>query len=654
MSFFLQKTGRGRKNFIRLVPTSTNIAVCSRLPRSAAEIGALVGASNAANWFWGGKDTGNGYFSSGALGTKYITESGLISSSDKVNLCDGNRDSANTRIYSSKEFNNDESFAVIVFYKIVHYSGVDPTSYINMSNGGDATFVVYPVHGTSLFTAWIRSPEVMTSAGSDAYSISGNLDFIMYGWDNRTKKGYSIASGALSQSASTVSGPWGNAGKIYIDINSICWCVASLATFVGSDAEIVRDNAVSINASLKLLLKGNGKLTSSCSRVFHRTSTLNYDISRSNCVYANNDGLPIHAALTNLMVNSRNMAGWTLTNVTKTDWKSIASDGMRTLTALNETTANDEHKATIAVTPAATGRHWLEFTSRMSTIGAISVVIDNGTDLSQVNFDSSGVVTNYNANTSGVVIETLGSLLYRVKVPFDVTVLDECTITARGLYLNDETWEDTYAGVATRVAYLGEWSLVASQNPPLVIPISIGAASTAIVPIVDWVDVEALRRLEDAKMETRLRVSVDTWLEQDYCLWTWRKDANNAVEVWLRYTGTSDGLFQFGIGINVIVAGSAAETTMDTGTLVLDSTSGLTYVRDLSVSVSIDSAGVCKWFIRGEPVDTGIPTYETDNYQSGEETIASYTAPVVTSVRLGSSAAGTGQAPMTIKEVLAW
>jgi hypothetical protein len=58
--------------------------------------------------------------------------------------------------------------------------------------------------------------------------------------------------------------------------------------------------------------------------------------------------------------------------------------------------------------------------------------------------------------------------------------------------------------------------------------------------------------------------------------------------------------------------------------------------------------------VRGEPLDTGIPIYETENKQVGEQTLDSFVAVVPTSLRLGCGADGTGQQNMTIKEILAW
>jgi hypothetical protein len=653
VSFFLHKTGRGRQRVVKIVPSATNISVCSRLPRSGDEIAAIAVSGGSVDWFWSGVNTGKGYWADYLTSVKTITTSGLVSYGFQCDIVDAYKNALPATIFSNMTFSSNVSFAIAIFLRIAERSSDDFSSVFRANPAGAPMLQTYSYGVSGRYYAYLLTPEQASSLASELYSKGGALGLVLFGWDSRTRKAWTTLGGNVNYGVDMVTGNWGSSGALYNTRAGGGCSVIQAAKFSGATAESIRDNISTFRTNLLALFGGNGGLTSSCSSIFHRTTSTTYDVSNANLPYANDDGLPIHSALTNLMLNSRGMADWTLDGVTKEDWKSLASDGIRGLTGVYETIADDEHKATIAVTALATGRHWFEFTCRMSSIAAISIEISNGTDASYVSFDPAGNDTDYVVRTAETQFETLGYRLFRVKLPVDVTSLDAFTITARALAFDGSAWVDTYVGVVNRVAYLGDWSFVASVGKPLVIPISIGAASTAIVPIVDWVDAKALNRLKDAKMETRIRVAVDKWLTQDYCLWTWRKDANNAVEVWIRYTGTSDSRQTYTLKINVIIAGSATETALNTGIWVLDSSVGV-YLRDLSLSVSIDSLGVCKWWVRGEPVDAGVPIFEDSNFQAGEQTIGSYTAPVVTSVRLGSSAAGTGQQPMTIKEVLAW
>jgi hypothetical protein len=596
VSFFLHKTGRGRQRVVKIVPSATNISVCSRLPRSGDEIAAIAVSGGSVDWFWSGVNTGKGYWADYLTSVKTITTSGLVSYGFQCDIVDAYKNALPATIFSNMTFSSNVSFAIAIFLRIAERSSDDFSSVFRANPAGAPMLQTYSYGVSGRYYAYLLTPEQASSLASELYSKGGALGLVLFGWDSRTRKAWTTLGGNVNYGVDMVTGNWGSSGALYNTRAGGGCSVIQAAKFSGATAESIRDNISTFRTNLLALFGGNGGLTSSCSSIFHRTTSTTYDVSNANLPYANDDGLPIHSALTNLMLNSRGMADWTLDGVTKEDWKSLASDGIRGLTGVYETIADDEHKATIAVTALATGRHWFEFTCRMSSIAAISIEISNGTDASYVSFDPAGNDTDYVVRTAETQFETLGYRLFRV---------------------------------------------------------SIGAASTAIVPIVDWVDAKALNRLKDAKMETRIRVAVDKWLTQDYCLWTWRKDANNAVEVWIRYTGTSDSRQTYTLKINVIIAGSATETALNTGIWVLDSSVGV-YLRDLSLSVSIDSLGVCKWWVRGEPVDAGVPIFEDSNFQAGEQTIGSYTAPVVTSVRLGSSAAGTGQQPMTIKEVLAW
>ena len=95
----------------------------------------------------------------------------------------------------------------------------------------------------------------------------------------------------------------------------------------------------------------------------------------------------------------------------------------------------------------------------------------------------------------------------------------------------------------------------------------------------------------------------------------------------------------------------STETALTSGEWVLQSSSSR--VEQLRLSVSIDSSGLAKWWARSEAGDE-IQLYETDIYTSGADQLSGYTAPVPTSIRLGSDCDGVGQQAMTIMEVSVW
>ena len=654
MSFFLQKSGRGRKQTVSARPNSLHPSISSRLPRNIEEIGYLLGGSLPAQWWWSGTDTNYGYFSGIAGATKYVSESGFISSCAKTNIVDGNKATLPAVIVPNITFSGNESFAIVMVVKIGENSGEDFGITARYDASASTLFQCYTSGSGSRFYLYAKTPDGgVSNIASDAYLKNCGLSLMFFGWDKRVRKFWTMLNGSMSLSPDQGVVNFTSSSEMYISRPGGAYSVVCLAKFSGESAESLRDVGASMRTKLIALIPGNGNFTSSCSSVFHQATSGNYNVSWQNTPYSNSDGLLIHPAIVNLFSDFRGMTGWTPSELTAKNWDGIAADGMRTLASIKETTADAEHKTTISFSPLATGRHWFEFTARMETIAGLSLEISNGTDASYVSFDASGNDTDYVVRTPGTVFDTLSTGLYRIKLPLDITTLDAFTITARTISFVANAWVDSYVGVATKTAYLGDWSMTLSKNPPQINAISIGSASTAIAPIVDWVDSGALKRLKADKLSTRVRVSVYKWLETDYCVWTWRKDQNNAVEVWLRYIATVDNRQQYTLKLNVIVAGTATETALNTGIWVLDSTVG-DYVRDLSVSISINSLGAVKWWVRGEPVDSAIPIFEDPNYQSGEQTLNSYTAPVVTSVRLGASAAGTGQQPMTVKEVIVW
>lgn len=482
----------------------------------------------------------------------------------------------------------------------------------------------------------------------------------VFGWDNRTKKVFGAYNGLKTEGASNVS----------IDISLFvtmrdyflntdgCACLYSYASWNGESAEFIADNIVAIRNSVDALCVINEKHTVSSSV----SATLD-TVYNANSMAVNGDGLIIAPAMTNLITNSNSKAIWTAVNTALSNYLSVDSHGIRSLFRIAETAVDDEQKITLAVTPAATGVHWLQCTIRHASISAAAIKIDNGTDSAELSFDLMGAETDYASIPDADCVEVLDYRLFRINLPIDLTVTDACTITLRGLRFDDDlqTYVDSYLGVATREMFAGQWSLVRSEKAPLYVPVSLGTSATAIAPIVDWTDPKALNRLKNGRLSCKMRFQVPIWPTADVPLWSWRKDANNAVEVWLVYLGTTDFRLQFGLSLVVTQAGTAETVELDIGgPFCLEKTNDETWgQRDLTVSVVIDSAGLVKWVVRPEP-DGEINGYEIANKQVGEQLIAfagplaTYAAPVPTSIRLGSSVAGTGQQPMTIVEVSTW
>lgn len=627
-----------------------------RLPRSAQELSSLLGLVDPAEWFWAGVDSNKGLFAGGAGGTKTITKSGFVSNSDFLDVIDTSLSTLPNEITSDKALLSSTSFCVVTFMHVSSPSGQATSGLLRTKTAGFPYCQCYPYGATDQYLHYtLTADQPNGSAIGNAFSKAGSIGVSFWGWDARIRKAWSVSNGALTLGNDSVSSAWALGSFFKLQRYGYCMAVDLIGFYSGSNAENLKDNAVARNATLLSLMNANGKITSSSSRVFHRTSSVGYNISNVNFPLANDTGLIVTKAIQNLMPDFNGMAGWTKSAVTATDWVEIGASGLRVLSNVNETAADAEHNATIAWTPLATGRHWFECTCRMSAVAGASLEITNGTDASYVSFDLAGAITDYVAKTDGAEVRTIGYRLYRIKLPLDVTVTDECSIILRCLALSGSTWVDSYLGLATRVMSFGEWSFCLGDECPLAVPISIGSAATAIATIEDWVDPIALLRMSSGLLRTTVRVEIEKWAKTDYCLWTWRKDANNAIEVWVRYTGTQDGRQKYCLKINIITAGTATETALDTGDWVLDSDISVGYyVRDFKVSVRIDSAGLCKWWVRGEPLDTGIPIYETENKQTGEQTLDSFVAVVPTSLRLGSAADGTGQQNMTIKEILAW
>lgn len=627
-----------------------------RLPRSAQELSSLLGLSDPAEWFWGGVDTNKGLFAGGAGGTKTITPSGFVSNSDFLNIIDTSLSTFPNEITADKALLSSTSFCIVTFMHISSPSGEATTGVFRTKASGFPYCQCYPYGTTDQYLHYALTAEQPNgSAIGNTFSKAGSIGVSFWGWDARIRKSWSVSNGALTLGSDSVSSAWASGSFFVLRNYAYCMSIDLAGFYSGANAEKLKDNAVARNATLLSLLAANGKITSSSSGVFYRTSATAYNVSNANFPLANETGLIVTKSIQNLMTNFYGMAGWSKSAVTATDWADISASGLRTLSKVYETAANSEHNATIAWTPTATGRHWFECTGRMSSVAGASLEITNGTDASYVSFDLAGTITDYVVKTDGAEVETIGYRLYRIKVPLDVTTLDECSVILRCLALSGETWIDSYTGVVTRYMSFGEWSFCLGEECPLAVPISIGSAATAIATIEDWVDPIALLRMKSGLLRASVRVAVEKWAEDDYCLWTWRQDANNAIEVWIRYTGTTDNRRCYTLKVNVITAGSATESDLDTGTWVLDSAENIgDHVRDLKVSVRIDSAGLCRWWVRGEPLDTGIPIYETENKQTGEQTLDSFVGVVPTSLRLGCNAGGTDQQNMTISEVSVW
>lgn len=644
MAFFTQRTGRGRQKTITARLSAAQSPF--NLPRGGSDIGGLLGVGEP-SWSWINAQTGKGVIGT----TSDVRQVGFLSRIGNISAVQCNA----ANLSSDLSFESGVSLCYVVICRCVGNATDGTNGSFGVGSGNPRLNLIPYLDGFVLQTLTPDSASTVTAKVLNG-NIAGSLCAVLVGWDARTRKPFGAKLTGVEYGNDTVSSAWASVSSALLNLSATGSIeILQAHIFRSVDAESLADKLVSSNAILNLLVKNVFKGVVSSSAVIV-TGIKSY-VTNADDMPASESGLVIHSAITNLFAHSYKMNAWTGSGLSLTEWKSFDTCALRTLSRLAETAVDDEHKITLAVTPAATGRHWLECTVRHASISAAAISIDNGTDSAAISFDIMGAETGYASIYSEASVEVLDYRLFRVKMPIDLSSTDPCTITLRGLRYDDteEQWVDSYLGVATRELFAGQWSFCVSELAPLALPVSLGTASTAIAPIIDWTDSKALNRLKNGRLTARLRVLVAAWLAEDYVLWTWRKDANNAVEVWVRYKATQDNRLLYWLELVSIAAGTSTVIELDTGDWVLESPLGDEYrCREMTVSVVIDSAGVVRWWARPEPVDGAIPGYEIPNKQTGKQTIAGFTAFVPTSIRLGSSAAGTGQQPMTIKEVSTW
>lgn len=636
------------------------------LPRSGNELASLLKCSSF-SFFWGGKNTSHGYWKSGTYGVPVITQSGDVSFGDVVNVLGCYNSSGSIwGANSSCLIESDKSFAFVIFVRSVSDATISSAGIIQQYSGSLPLFATQPYNLSSYWLWYTNTPELTGQLACEDFSNAGTCVALLGGWDARTRKGWVVRNGIKSLTPDTVTGKWGLSNDIllakyaYGDIE-----IVQFGLVVGSDAEKVADNAVSNKLILDSLLNRSRNINNSNSIVVLQRSSSSTLVSRSNSALISAEGIAIHPAIVNLMARYYSMIGWTSSEITPTDWIGFDSSGIRSLSKLAETTANDEHKTSITVTPLATGRHYFECTVRMSSIAALAIIIDNGTEnVGATSFDVAGVKVDFTPEILAASITQVGSSLYRVRIPMDLASTDDLTISVWGLALSGEDWVNYYVGSASRIAYVGQWSLIRASLPPVAIPVSMGSAATAIATVTDWTNTKGINRLKNGRITADVCVVKEEWPEEDVCLWSWRKDTNNGVEVWLRYDSTDGSKIIFSLALNVVVAGTPTETILtgdDNGLILQD---GTDFVSELRLSIAIDSAGLVKWFMRSESDESivwayigGEETYEPvtdDSFLRGETQLSGYTAPVPTSIRFGSNLGGTGQQHMKISEVAVW
>lgn len=657
MSFFLHRAGRGRLSRIKVIcaygassfDTFTTKEEVAGLLGSPVPQWALLANShpNRDGYIY---DITSNKVESSNLGGAARSAQKIVRSTHATSI------STVSTNPSSLTLSDNESFAILIINSCS--CSVTESNALAFGNSGVATFYIFPVPASSSRYVGSRTPTYVYQKCGEQLQ-SGALSVSIAGWGSSNSKLWGVDVNVVRESSATDNGLWSSLGNLYAlnypvqgtnDIYAIlCW--------KGTDADTVKTNAVAIFESAKNCIQRLSLFTSSSSGVIVERNTDDY-ISRANSLSIVDDGIHISKAITNLFLYSNRMVeNWTPSDLTLVNYASPSLSGLRVLSAVVETATTAEHKASLTVTPVATGVHWLTFVARMSAVDAIALVVDNGSVSASMSMDANGIETDYNGGPFGLAtITSMGNSVFRVKLPIDLDSTDACTITLRILKDDGEgTYLDDYLGVVTRMFFAGHWSFVKSDVAGVIVPVSIGSASTAIAPIVDYSNAKAIERLRNGRLTASIDFAMDYWPEDDVCLWTWRKNSTNGVEVWLRYQGTSDNRRQFMPTINVITASAATETTLTCGSswvLQNDSGSG-TRVETIRLSVSINSAGVATWWARSE-AGQEIEIYENPILTSGEDTIGSYVSHVPTSIRLGSAVDGTGQQAMTIKEVSVW
>lgn len=636
-----------------------------RLPRSGEELASLLGCSSF-DFFWSGINTNHGFWKSGTYGYPVFTASGELSFGQIANVVGAF--AASGSVWASNSnclLTSNKSFAFIVFARSVSDATIGDAGRFQQDTG------VYPIvrmqpYNVGGYWLWYTSTsDMVVPTNGEAFSNSGTCVVLLGGWDARTKKGWAINNGTKYQTSNTVTGAWGTSNDIaHVKYENGDIALLQMGVISGADAEAIADNAVAKKAVLDSLLTRSRTVSNSNSISVVQTSDSATLVSLANNALVSRSGLVVHPAITNLMPRYYSLIGWTASELTVSNWQSLDSSGIRSLSKIAETTANDEHSATIAVTPLATGRHFFECTVRMSSIAALAIIIDNGAvTVGATSFDVAGAKTDYVEEVLTATITQIGSLLYRVRIPMDLVSTDNLNITLWGLALSGEDWVNYYVGSASKFAYVGQWSLIRSELPPVAIPVSLGSAATCIATVTDWTNTKAINRLKNGRISADVSIIMETWPEADVCLWSWRKDVNNGVEVWLRYDSTDGLQIIFSLSLIVTAAGTPTETVLtgDNGWVMQ---SELGYCSKLRLSILIDSAGLVKWWARSDSGQSIVwyyigeeevhPIITDDSFLRGQNQLTGYTAPVPTSIRFGSDLDGTGQQHMTISEVAVW
>lgn len=627
----------------------------SLVPGTASELSGLVGVSEPAQWF--------ATFAESAIGKGNICLSPVVGDiargqSAKLALQSGNKTisfasshyTSASNATTGKTFADATSFLFAVYFSAVGLSDENDGCSIKALGGG-YKLEIFPWRLQQHCLWYVFDPSLSKYAYSTNISLSGGLTVGVFGWDVRDGKGCSYYNGIVRKSdAISKTSTWTSAGALKLigaDVRGNLQ-VAAIGGWSGATAETLIDNLATVYTALSNGINKDVRdhtVSSSIVVVPGRYVTRANEFARS----AN--GLLIHPSVTNLISHSYSDAVWTASELTKKGFYTISGTGIRTLTQLTETATSSEHKNSITFTPLTIGNHVVHFEAKFGNgCEQIGIEIDNGTDQFAMSLDMTGAQTPF-ATGTGVTITTLAYRHYSVSWIVDLTVTDVCTLLARGLEVG--TYNDDYLGSTSKSFHIGNWC-VTSGAAPSVHPVSLGSAATAIAPIVDWTLASALRRLAGGRMTCDFTAHFGAWPEADVPLWTWRQNATNGVEVWLIYRSTTDHRRLFVPAIKAIVAGSSVTTELSYGkSWVLQNDASGELVETLRASISIGSSGVAAWWFRAD-AGLAIYGYEEAPNLSGIDQVASYTAPVPTSLRLGSSLGGTGQQDMTIKEVAVW
>ena len=408
-----------------------------------------------------------------------LSDSQLLMGNERLRYVDVELLSTSISNIISSALPGNGSFCVLVFF-----AGHDSTSStvdsgqarITTSNPDDSGEYLFFFSGLNTGIVIAKGADYRFLRGDEAANIPV-VKASLFGYDASSRKVWVVKGSAVDLSSSMPAGfDVANLGAFKLSSRYIgSMSVLHMSVWAGQKANDIFAIGSGLVSAVGALAKDRAKVSASSSALYSSDGSY----TGLNSVCWSSDGVCVYPMVVNLLSNSVLLSSWTAGAVSLVNLLGVGVGGVKILGRIAETATTAEHKITTTITPLATGKHWLECTVRMSTIEAIAINVNNGENLGNTSFDATGAETGYSGDGSAQIV-ALGSGLFRVKLPINPATLDVCTITVRGLLLVGEDYEDTYLGATSRVAYVGQWSLVRSEAPPLAVPVSLGSAATAI------------------------------------------------------------------------------------------------------------------------------------------------------------------------------